>query len=140
MNTLKGAITWNELKYFLPVLGGLVTIIFYAATLNAKIDAVSTQGIDTKVQIQHINDTTDNLKTSLALQGQDIAIIKNILQHNGLTRIPSREIKTVSVPGAATITYIYSQPIPEKANSSQSTQPSNPIAIPTIVCVMGVCL
>ena len=79
-------ITWQEIRYLVPLIGGLATIIFFLASISFRIDAVQTQQIEAKAQLVATSDTINTMRTTQNIQGQDIAVIKQILQHNNLTK------------------------------------------------------
>lgn len=152
----RAPITWQELAYLIPLVGGIVTIAFFLATISTKLDSVQGQVTDTKSQIMQLNDTVDAIKTVQGTQGQDIAVIKQILQHNNLTKATSPLLPTAltfapppTSGQSATITQppiehittttntIIMQPTVVPAASMAPTttpQPGNPTPMP-ILCV-----
>lgn len=109
------SVTWQEVRYLIPLIGGLITIIFFLVNLSAKVDSIQLQQIDSKAQLTQTTSTIDLIKTQQNLQGQDIAVMKQILQHNNLT------IAT-ELPDA-TLAYAY-DPSPSVSNTSASLAPT----------------
>lgn len=71
-------VTWQEIRYLVPVIGGLITIIFFLVNMAAQLNEVQSQ--------QNTTSSTINLMQKAQNdQGKDIAVIKEILQHNNLT-------------------------------------------------------
>lgn len=151
----RAPITWQELAYLIPLIGGIVTIAFFLATISAKLDGVQGQVTDTKSQIMQLGDTIDAIKTVQGTQGQDIAVIKQILQHNNLTKatesvLPtaltfappptSGQSATITNPPTdhitTTTTTIILQPtaMPAAPPPTATPQPVNPTPTP-ILCV-----
>lgn len=79
------SVTWQEVRYLIPLIGGIATIIFFLVNLSAKVESIQLQQIDAKTQLGQTTNTIDTIKTQQNIQGQDIAVIKQILQHNNLT-------------------------------------------------------
>lgn len=79
------SVTWQEIRYLVPLIAGLATIIFFLASISFRLDSVQQQQIDAKAQLIQAASTIDLMRTTQGLQGQDIAVIKQILQHNNLS-------------------------------------------------------
>lgn len=78
-------ITWRDIRLSIPMLGAVATLIFFLATISLKVDDLQNSQSQDRQQLQHLSDNADLLRTTVTGEGTDIAVIKQILQHNNLS-------------------------------------------------------
>lgn len=126
MNT-NGSITWKEIRYLLPLLLALITFVYFLANISSNITTIQASQIDEKVQVSQLSNTIDLMKTVQAQQGQDIAVIKEILQHNNLTIakiIPNQTLATSYTPTAGSSAALQTTPAPVQNTTIIIVQPT----------------
>lgn len=119
----------QEIRYLLPLIAGLVTIIYFLASLSFKIDAIQSQQVESKTQMIQTNATVEMMRVAQTTQGSDIAVIKQILQHNSLTYKPAPQ-KLVSLALTPSLSNTSATLKPTPTNTPASTTNNTTIIMP----------